>query len=136
MSDATHTYCANALVEQILFETEYTMVKEEITSLQWVVGKLRSLRIERELRLNDMAERLGVVHSRVSDTESGRYDLKLTTLLKMLEALGTTPNDFFKDMPRLKEVGEGSREKGRGRTPASLEHLKQQARERLKKSRK
>jgi transcriptional regulator with XRE-family HTH domain len=87
----------------------------EPTRLEWVSRKLRELRLSRGLTLQAVANRMGVGHSRISDTESGRYDIKLTTLLRMLDALGTTPNDFFKDLPLLKEIGEGSREQNRKR---------------------
>ena len=85
------------------------------TDLEWVSAKLRALRLARGLKLQEMADRLGTVHSRISDTESGRYDVKVSTLLRMLDALGTTPNDFFVDKPKFKEIGEGKREATRKR---------------------
>lgn len=87
----------------------------EPTVIEWVSQKLKRLRTERGLALREVAERMGTVHSRVSDTESGRYDIKLSTLLRLLESLGTTPNDFFADMPLLREIGEGTREANRKR---------------------
>lgn len=90
-------------------------VTSELTRLQWVSKKLRELRLSRGLTLQATADRIGSVHSRVSDTESGLYDIKVGTLFKLLDALGTTPNDFFADMPMLREIGTGTREASRKR---------------------
>ena len=86
------------------------MTVKKQTKVQWVASKLRDLRISRGLTLQQVATRLGQKsHSRVSDYESVRYIPNLANLFELLAALGTTPNDFFKDMPDLRDVGEPTR---------------------------
>lgn len=80
------------------------------TKVEWVARRLREVRKDRGLTLQQVADRVGhESHSRVSDYEIVRYVPNLETLFAVLEALAITPNDFFRDMPSLKEIGKPKR---------------------------
>ncbi len=68
------------------------------------------IRQNRGLTLKKVAERAGLKsHSRVSDYESGNYCPNLITLFSLLDAMGATPNEFFRDMPHIPDIGEPAR---------------------------
>jgi len=80
------------------------------TRVLWVAEKLKELRIRRGLTLQQVATRIGHdSHSRISDYESAKYAPGLVNMFALFDALGTTANDFFSDMPNIKEIGEPTR---------------------------
>lgn len=99
---------------------------EEQTRVEWVAAKLRDIRRQRGLTLQQVANRIGhESHSRVSDYEIVRYIPNLETLFAVLDALAISPNDFFKDMPMLKEIGKPKRTpRGKGVRPVAQDKRK------------
>lgn len=66
---------------------------------QWICDHLRHLRKEMGMTLAEVAERMHCSVGRVSDTESGYYDMRLSTFLKYLDALGINIKNFASHMP-------------------------------------
>lgn len=55
---------------------------------QWILGRLREVRELQGMTQADVSDRMGDIdRSRISDTESGKYSVKLTTFLRFLHAL-------------------------------------------------
>lgn len=76
------------------------------TRCQWIADKLKRLRIQRGLTMIQVANRMGWEnHSRICDYEHCRYVPNIETFLGILNAIGSTPNDFFSDMPIIKDIG-------------------------------
>lgn len=81
------------------------------TRCQWIADKLKRLRIQRGLTLIQVANRMGWEnHSRICDYEHCRYVPNIETFLGILSAIGSTPNDFFADMPSIEDIGGPVRE--------------------------
>ena len=94
-------------------------MSKQPTEIEWVAEKLKELRNRRGLTLQQTATRIGYnTHSRISDYEMGRYAPTMVTFFALLDALGTSPQDFFRDMPSLKEIGTPTRPtRGTGAQP-------------------
>ena len=55
---------------------------------------LRKYRLERELTLEQLSERVGVVHSFIHSLEVGKKQPSLKMLLKLATALGVRPGEL------------------------------------------
>lgn len=64
-----------------------------------VYKKLKHLRKERGLSLNDLAEKIGADYQQISRIERGKSRLNIDTLMKMAEALDTPVSDIVKAPP-------------------------------------
>jgi transcriptional regulator with XRE-family HTH domain len=63
-----------------------------------VCNRLRLLREKRKLSYEQVGRKCGMTYSNWRERENGKMDIRLTTLFRMLKALGTTPEGFFKGM--------------------------------------
>jgi transcriptional regulator with XRE-family HTH domain len=63
-----------------------------------VCNRLRLLREKRKLSYEQAGRKCGMTYSNWRERENGKMDIRLTTLFRMLKALGTTPEGFFKGM--------------------------------------
>lgn len=81
---------------------------EQLKAIEEVVAflrrRLRDLRISSGQTAQSVADKLGVGHSRVSDTESGRFDPKLSTILRMLSALDADLIDLVRGAPAIPQL--------------------------------
>lgn len=59
---------------------------------------LRAHRLERELTLEQLSERVGVVHSFIHSLESGKKQPSLQMVLKLAAALGIRPGELVNAM--------------------------------------
>jgi transcriptional regulator with XRE-family HTH domain len=80
----------------------------------WLCSRLREIREVRGMKLTEVGEALGIGHSRVSDTESYRYDVKLSTILRIMSALGITWEQLVKGAPRISQLPKSNLLKNRG----------------------
>ena len=87
------------------------------TVIEWIGKRCRELRLRKQMTLKQVANNMGLQsHSVTSDIEGGQYDMKITTLLKCVKAMGVTPGEFFASMPPdIKIFGSGRREPTRER---------------------
>jgi transcriptional regulator with XRE-family HTH domain len=69
--------------------------------LRWICARLRELRKRKGYSLKWVGEKIGTSHSRVSDTESLRYDVKLSTVLRIMKAIGVNWIDVLSGAPPL-----------------------------------
>jgi len=60
-----------------------------------VGARIRTARIERGMTLRELARRIGVVHSTLSDIETGRRSLRVTELMQIAAELETTPDEIL-----------------------------------------
>lgn len=80
--------------------------------IRWLCGRLKQLREERGYTLAWVGAKMETSHSRVSDTESNRYDVKLSTVLRMMLAIGADWSDLVKDAPDLRSAVQAPSEPG------------------------
>ncbi len=66
--------------------------------------RIRTLRISRKIPQWDLAQRLGISQTNLSNIENGRTALTLGNLLKIREILECSMTDFFDEEPELEEV--------------------------------
>ncbi len=66
---------------------------------QWLCSHLRETRMGMGFTLSQVSERMGVSISRVSDMEAGYYDMKMSSFLRYLDALGIPLHSFSRQMP-------------------------------------
>lgn len=70
----------------------------------WLCNRLKEVREIRGMRLTEVGARIGTTHSRISDTESCRYDPKLSTILRIMSALGISWEQLVRGAPRISEL--------------------------------
>ena len=58
--------------------------------------RLRQLRVERALTLRALAERSDVSYDTINKLELGQRPARLSTIRKLADALGSTPNALMK----------------------------------------
>jgi ribosome-binding protein aMBF1 (putative translation factor) len=61
-------------------------------------ANVREARRERGWTQEDLAHRTGLATVQVSRIERGRREVRLTTLLRLLNALEMTPNELLRDL--------------------------------------
>ena len=67
---------------------------------QWLLQRMKELREMQGFTQADLGERMGDIdRSRISDTESGKYGVKLSTVLRFLHALNVDFETFSKGCP-------------------------------------
>ena len=72
-----------------------------------VVGKrIRMLRTERFIAQTELANRIGVSQTHMSNIEHGRTAITLNNLFKLREELGCRMRDFFVDFDGESKAGE------------------------------
>lgn len=63
------------------------------------LGKnVRALRLARDWTQEDLAHESGLAVVQVSRVERGVREVRLTTLLRLISALGVTPNDLLEGL--------------------------------------
>ncbi|UDI78629.1 helix-turn-helix transcriptional regulator [Staphylococcus taiwanensis] len=65
-------------------------------------SKLRNLRRQKNLTQEELAERTDLSKGYISQIESQHASPSMETFLNILEVLGTSPSDFFKDKSKTK----------------------------------
>lgn len=58
--------------------------------------KIAQLRTQQKLSQEDLAEKSGVDRSYLSEIENGHKNPSAMTIIKIIRALGVSPNDIFK----------------------------------------
>jgi len=71
---------------------------------RWLCARLKELREVRGMRLTEVGAKMGSGHGRIGDTEHYRYDVKLSTILRIMSALGVTWEQVIKGAPRPSEL--------------------------------
>lgn len=72
--------------------------KKSLEALSAKIGsKIRSLRKERKMTIQELAERTGLTKSLISQVETSKATPSLGSLLAMAKALGSTLGHFFED---------------------------------------
>jgi transcriptional regulator with XRE-family HTH domain len=61
-------------------------------------ANVRDARLKRGWTQEDLAHRTGLASVQVSRIERGKREVRLTTLLRLANALGTTPNDLLRNL--------------------------------------
>lgn len=77
-------------------EKQETLISEART---WIVRRIRSIREARGYTQTQVANKMGVCFSRVSDLELGANDYKVSTMLRAAYALGISPEALLKGCP-------------------------------------
>lgn len=65
-------------------------------------NKLRNLRRQKNLTQEELAERTDLSKGYISQIESQHASPSMETFLNILEVLGTSPSDFFKEKSKEK----------------------------------
>lgn len=71
------------------------MQTEQVT--ESIGRKIRSLRQERNLTQQELADRTELTKGYISQLENGQVAPSVITLLDLIECLGSTPSDFFRE---------------------------------------
>lgn len=65
----------------------------------WIVRRIKSIREARGYTQTQVAKKMGVSFSRVSDLELELHDYKISTMLRAAHALGVTPEALLRGCP-------------------------------------
>ena len=80
--------------------------KQDTAFFRWLVMqigyKLKNLRRQKNLTQEELAERTDLSKGYISQIESEYASPSMETFLSILEVLGTTPSDFFKEKAKEK----------------------------------
>jgi transcriptional regulator with XRE-family HTH domain len=70
--------------------------QDELSSSAHRFGeRLRKIRERQELKQSDLARRSGLTPAAISQLESGQREPNFSTIIRLANALGTTPNDLL-----------------------------------------
>ena len=67
--------------------------------VMWVGSKLKEIRRDKNLKLNDLSQQTGISIAMLSKIENGRVFPTWHSLLQILDALDLNLNSFFNDLP-------------------------------------
>ncbi len=67
----------------------------------WIIDRIKTLRLARGYTQAQVAKKMGVHWTRVSDLELGRNDYKVSTMLRAAYALGVTAEALLRGCPGL-----------------------------------
>ena len=81
------------------FETPADLDDEEVLDSLTVGRRIRQLRLERRMTLDEVATGLGRAISQLSLIENGKRELKLSELQKLARILGTSVDELLKQEP-------------------------------------
>lgn len=77
------------------------IMKESMKETMALLGaRLRMIRIEKEMNQCDVAKKLGISQTHLSNIEGGKNNLSLPNLLKMRDIYGCTMNEIFVDLDK------------------------------------
>lgn len=68
---------------------------------EWIVRRIRAIRELRGYTQTQVADKMGITFSRVSDLEKGLNDYKVSTMLRAAHALGVTAEQLIKGCPEF-----------------------------------
>ncbi|WP_147351119.1 helix-turn-helix domain-containing protein [Megamonas funiformis] len=57
--------------------------------------RIKEERIKQGISMNKLAKSVGIAQSGLSDLEAGKRQVSFETAIKLIEALGFKPNEFF-----------------------------------------
>lgn len=78
---------------------------EKINYCDAIVGtNVRTVRERLGISQSQLANRMGIAHTRVSEVERGRYRLRLETVFQFAEALGVTPESLIIEPRTMNEM--------------------------------
>lgn len=116
--------CVGGGPKEGLEMAESKLDSKTIAQQQWIAGHLKEVRETLGLTLGEVATKMGVARGRVSDAENGYYDIKLTSLLRHLSALGVNLSQFTKNMPDNPKLNRQKLEEYRARIKVRAESVK------------
>ncbi|WP_199117178.1 helix-turn-helix domain-containing protein [Pedobacter sp. ASV28] len=73
-----------------------SMESDDIKQLEAFGSNLRAIRKEKQLTMEALANLAEIELSQIYRIETGKINPKLTTLIKIANALGISPREFFK----------------------------------------
>jgi transcriptional regulator with XRE-family HTH domain len=93
---------------------DFFMSKNEPASVEWQIGqKIRALRTERSVTLDQLATEVGLTKGQVSKIENGKVSSPVSTLTRIAVALAVEPGYFFQtnieNAPRASMVHKSER---------------------------
>ena len=77
-----------------------------------VGGRIRQAREDRSLNLHELARLSGISAPALSLIETGKRDLRITSLCRIAAALRVAPGEFLDDRPVTARAGEARKRKG------------------------
>ena len=79
-------------------------MNESLKETMTLIGaRLRMIRVEKEMNQSDVAKKMGVSQTHLSNIEGGKNNISVPNLLKMREIYGCTMKEIFADLDK-KEV--------------------------------
>lgn len=69
---------------------------------QWIVNRIRDIRVARGMTQRELSNKMEVHESRVGDLEQNRSDYKISTVLRASWGLGVSPEELLKGCPGWK----------------------------------
>jgi transcriptional regulator with XRE-family HTH domain len=73
------------------------MTTTEINALKKRIGKnLKRIREAKGLSLRELSYECSIGHARISEIESGKLNIRVSTLAELAEALGIEPGELLK----------------------------------------
>lgn len=88
------------------------MTKDQDKRLAEVGGRIRKAREERGLNLHELARLSGISAPALSLIETGKRDLRVTSLCRIAAALRVAAGDLIEDGPADAEATQGRERKG------------------------
>lgn len=79
-------------------------MKESMKETLTVIGaRLKMIRVEKEMNQCDVAKKMGISQTHLSNIESGKNNLSLPNLLKMRKIYGCKMDEIFVDLDKKEE---------------------------------
>lgn len=78
------------------------MIEAKVVDFMTFGQRIKSERMKQGISMNKLAKMVGIAQSGLSDLEAEKRQVSFETAIKLIEALGFTPYEFFADeAPKL-----------------------------------
>lgn len=67
--------------------------------IEWTSQRIKEIRENRGWTQQKLSNEMQVASTRIGDFENGRFEIKCSTLFRIMRSLGVSPTEFFRSCP-------------------------------------
>jgi transcriptional regulator with XRE-family HTH domain len=84
-------------------------LKKVAHMVEWVAARIREIRESRGWSQAKLGVEMNIATTRIGDFERGRFEIKISSLFRLMRALGISPTEFFRGCPSWEAPKKGKK---------------------------